>query len=365
MKARYSFVLGRKAKHGHYIELRATYNYKQVRISTGLQVRKDQWKGEVVNHESADNYNNHLRSMMRKIEDYEDRLRLTNQEFKVENISLALKSNTGSGDSFNDYIRQQIILDQGLSDSTYYNLNAALSALDKFKNTSFNEISSEWLRRFDNHLKSRGCQNNTIIEYHSRIHKYLLRAIEDDLFPAKNDPFRAVNIKKNPRKIKFLTKETIEKLMSLELEQRQKESLDVFIFSCYTGMGPADCRRFTKKHIRIEGGRKVIRMRRQKTDEEYIIPFFHIAEEIAERYNYKLPMGETYQIRLDLWAIGDVIGEHLHPYMARHTFAVWALENNVSMESLSHMMGHTDIKTTQIYGKITGRKVLADTSHLS
>jgi len=83
------------------------------------------------------------------------------------------------------------------------------------------------------------------------------------------------------------------------------------------------------------------------------------AMEILRKYDFKLPIISNYQYNLRLKVVQEIarIKQSLHSHMARHSFAVMALNMGVSIENLAKMMGHTDIKTTQIYAKVLNKSV--------
>ena len=97
----------------------------------------------------------------------------------------------------------------------------------------------------------------------------------------------------------------------------------------------------------------------KKTEEEYFLMLLKPAMEILRKYDFKLPIISNYQYNLRLKVVQEIarIKQSLHSHMARHSFAVMALNMGVSIENLAKMMGHTDIKTTQIYAKVLNKSV--------
>jgi len=108
-------------------------------------------------------------------------------------------------------------------------------------------------------------------------------------------------------------------------------------------------------------GKSIILDRRKKTDEDYYIVLLSPALAILKKYGYKLPLisNVRYNYYLKVVAQFAKIDKPLTTHMARHTFAVFALNHGIKIEVLAKMMGHTDIKTTQIYAKILDSSVEA------
>ena len=108
-----------------------------------------------------------------------------------------------------------------------------------------------------------------------------------------------------------------------------------------------------------KGSKFFIRDIRIKTEEEYFLMLLKPVMEILRKYDFKLPIISNYQYNLRLKVVQEIarIKQSLHSHMARHSFAVMALNMGVSIENLAKMMGHTDIKTTQIYAKVLNKSV--------
>lgn len=111
--------------------------------------------------------------------------------------------------------------------------------------------------------------------------------------------------------------------------------------------------------IEKRGSKYVIADRRVKTNEDYFIVLLTPAMDILKKYDFKLPImsNQKYNYYLKVAASFAKIDKSLTSHCARHTFAVFALNNKVPIEVVSKMLGHTNIKTTQIYAKILNSEV--------
>jgi Site-specific recombinase XerD len=158
-------------------------------------------------------------------------------------------------------------------------------------------------------------------------------------------------------------------LLNLELNlvsDRLENVRDLFIFSCFCGLAYIDVKKLRKEDIRTSfDGNLWIMGKREKTDVSFSIPLLDIPKRILEKYegtlpdNRILPVPSNQKLNAYLKEIGDLCGidKDLSFHLARHTFATLTLSKGVSIESVSKMLGHTNIRTTQIYARITDEKV--------
>ncbi|BAP31217.1 integrase family protein [Chryseobacterium sp. StRB126] len=148
---------------------------------------------------------------------------------------------------------------------------------------------------------------------------------------------------------------------------------DIFLFSCYTGLAYIDVKKLSKSNITLGiDGDKWIFTNRQKTDTSTRVPLLPLAQELILKYedhlecvnlNVLFPVLSNQKMNSYLKEIANVCGinKELTFHIARHTFATTVtLSNGVPIESVSKMLGHTNIKTTQHYAKILDQKVSDD-----
>ena len=165
------------------------------------------------------------------------------------------------------------------------------------------------------------------------------------------------------------------KVSSIKNSKTERLSLvrDIFLFSCFTGLAYIDVKNLTKSHISIGiNGEKWIFTHRQKTETASKIPIFTITQMIIDKYkdnsecdikNTLLPILSNQKMNSYLKEIAGVCGinKELTFHIARHTFATTVmLTNGVPIESVSKMLGHKNLKTTQHYAKVLDKKVSVD-----
>ncbi len=192
----------------------------------------------------------------------------------------------------------------------------------------------------------------------------------------EKDPF--YNFKLRPKTIdkEFLSKDEIDKLIETDFSiSRLSQVRDVFIFSCYTGLAYVDVAKLKEDDIVIGmDGRRWIKVKRTKTKTLSSIPLLPMAEQIISKYatlpkheNKLLPVYSNQKTNGYLKEIGDLTGitKKLTFHMARHTFATTVtLSNGVPIESVSKMLGHKSLKTTQHYAKVLDSKLSEDMKKL-
>jgi integrase len=148
--------------------------------------------------------------------------------------------------------------------------------------------------------------------------------------------------------------------------KRLEQVRDIFIFSCFCGLAYIDIAHLTTDNIRtgFDGDAWIIG-ERKKTGVKYRVPLLEVPAAMIEKYRGAMPNGlllpviSNQKMNAYLKEIADICGinKTLSFHVARHSFATLTLTKGVSIESVSKMLGHTDIKTTQIYARITDNKI--------
>lgn len=223
----------------------------------------------------------------------------------------------------------------------------------------FTDVTTANIMHYDNFLHGKYNKQTTIHGYHKRLKRYINEAIKYDLL--KDNPYNKLKFERGKSEgIKYLTLEQIKQIQGLKTASESIERVrDLFVFQCFTGLSYADLFNFDFSGVIKKGNKFFIRDVRVKTEEEYFLMLLKPAMEILQKYDFKLPVISNYQYNLRLKVVQELarIKQNLHSHMARHSFAVMALNMGVSIENLAKMMGHTDIKTTQIYAKVLNKSV--------
>jgi len=219
-------------------------------------------------------------------------------------------------------------------------------------------------------------ENNTVMKHIQRLRKMVTLAYKMEWID--KDPF----IKFKPTYIKnereFLREDELQTIIEKEFDiERLTLVKDLFVFSCYTGLAYIDVMKLNDDNIAIgiDGGHWII-TNRQKTKSKVKIPILPIAEELIGKYKGNIKTKKTktlfpnisnQKLNSYLKEIADLCGikKNLTFHIARHTFATTiTLSNGVPIETVSKLLGHTKIATTQIYAKVIERKVSDDMQSL-
>ena len=173
----------------------------------------------------------------------------------------------------------------------------------------------------------------------------------------ERDPFANYRFKWKQVSRDFLSEEELASIMEKKMETPTLEAVrDIFIFSCFTGLVYIDIANLRESDIATKSGKRWIVTSRHKTGVSCNIPLLEVPQKILQKYEGKdkkgrlLPILSNQKMNAYLKEIADVCGieKNLTCHVARHTFATLMLSLGVSMESVSRMLGHTNIKTTQM-----------------
>ncbi len=219
-------------------------------------------------------------------------------------------------------------------------------------------------------------QSNTAHKYIKNLKKIMNMAVGLDWIPS--NPFNQFKCSYTSPEREILNQEEINILINKKLHtSRLEEVRDVFIFCCYTGFAYSDVYEFRKNAV-MKGldGNLWLSTLRQKTGTKESVPLLPTALEIIEKYrNHEyctkydklLPVNSNQRYNAYLKEIADICGidKKLTSHIARHTFATTiTLANGVPIETVSKMLGHSSIRTTQIYAKVVEQKVSDDMQQL-
>lgn len=181
------------------------------------------------------------------------------------------------------------------------------------------------------------------------------------------NPFARFRFTKNIRPREYLTENELKLLMNHEFEDKALAfTRDVFVFSAFTGLAFIDMKELKHEHILDFNGCKWIVSKRHKTNTLYQVKLLDTPYQILSKYRhhgeYVFGHMEYCTMAKRIHRVMKEVGirKRISFHCARHTFAVLALNKGMPIESLSRMLGHTNITTTQIYAKITLQKLDED-----
>jgi integrase len=272
--------------------------------------------------------------------------------------------------------RMKSLIGKSSTNGNYKNYKTTLKSLEAFipfrykvADIPLNDLSQRFINDFVEYLMtSQNCGNNGAMKHVQRFKKIINFAISNEWI--NKNPFNGYKVKFQKKERDFLSKEELMQLDQLHLScARLSKVLDIFLFSCYTGLSYVDVQQLTGNEI-VKGidGCKWIISRREKTKVRLSIPLLPKALEILTKYNSGqegriFPLISNQKMNDYLKEITDLAGIHkrITFHSARHTFATTVtLSNNVPIETVSKLLGHTNLRTTQIYSRVLENKIAQD-----
>ncbi len=347
------------------IEVRIQGTNKCTYISTGIHLFKNQFS--FTNGFTCKGVTNALgiTAKARRIYNQVEAFVLSEDCKKIEDVKNWKKPKANAG-SFINFIRQELSK-KDISYDTAKNDRVLIRQLEAFgKINTFQDLTYENISEFDVFLRKTIKASSTLNKRHSNLKHYIRQAINMELIT--KDPY--VHFKMPSKKSKdpiYLTESEIKKITEyVPVNEKLEKIKDIFLFQIFTGMAYVDMQSFTEEDISEMEGYKVIRSNRKKTDEYFVSLFLPEAESIAEKYDYDLPKisNQKYNDYLKLLAAGAGINKNLTTHTARHTYATYLLNKGIPIETVSRAMGHSNIKQTQHYAKLLGKKIIDDMKKL-
>ncbi|MDH6311160.1 site-specific recombinase XerD [Dysgonomonas sp. PFB1-18] len=232
------------------------------------------------------------------------------------------------------------------------------------------DVRYDLIRSYEVFLLTKGkCAHNTMVRHMRYLKQVITDAVKSHYL--LQDPFNGITLSSQRGKRKYLTEPELLKLLETTFESDLlNEAKDVFIFCCFTGLAYIDVKNLKESDIvQYADGKKYIIKDRKKTGNESFIPLLDVPQRILNKYENMrkeikglLPVRACQNMNIYLKEIAGLCGiqKNLTTHCGRHTYATLMLTKGVSLESVSRMLGHTDIKTTQIYAKILNEKVIGD-----
>jgi site-specific recombinase XerD len=243
----------------------------------------------------------------------------------------------------------------------------------KVSDLEITKLNYEFLSEYEFYLRSvRKCAHNSTMKYLSNFKKIVHLCVKKDWL--SKDPFYGFKLVKKEVNKEFLTQGELQALTNKKIDIKRLDFVrDIFLFSCYTGLSYADVHKLKRSEIAIGvDGQKWIFTYRQKEGTPSKIPLLPGALAIVKKYidhpmcvnkGLVLPVLSNQKMNGYLKEIADLCGiqKAITFHCARHTFATTVtLSNGVPIETVSKMLGHTNLRTTQHYAKILDRKVAED-----
>ena len=368
---------------------RITINGRRLDNSTGKFVDPSKWHPEMSkmrgNSEEARLINGHLDNLRTKILIAEKELNKKDIPVNLEtlkNMLLGPKERqrllVPIFEEHNNKIKELLGIEY--APGTYERYQTSLKHTKDFLNWKYSisdiditKIDHAFITDYEFYLRSvRKCANNTAVKYIKNFNKIIKLCLANDWL--EKNPF--ANYKSKVKEVErvYLSEGEIQNIINKDFKtERLSLVRDIFLFSCFTGLAYIDVKNLTKSHISIGiDGEKWIFTHRQKTESASKIPILPLTQMIIDKYEDNpqsvnqeklLPILSNQKMNAYLKEIATVcnIEKELTFHIARHTFATTVtLTNGVPIESVSKMLGHKNLRTTQHYAKVLDKKVSED-----
>ena len=368
---------------------RITINGRRLDNSTGKFVDPSKWHPEMSkmrgNSEEARLINGHLDNLRTKILIAEKELNKKDIPVNLETLKNMLLGTKERQrllipifEEHNNKIKELLGIEY--APGTYERYQTSLKHTKDFLNWKYNisdiditKIDHAFITDYEFYLRSvRKCANNTAVKYIKNFNKIIKLCLANDWL--EKNPF--ANYKSKVKEVErvYLSEGEIQNIINKDFKtERLSLVRDIFLFSCFTGLAYIDVKNLTKSHISIGiDGDKWIFTHRQKTESASKIPVLPVTQMIIDKYadhpqaineEKLLPILSNQKMNAYLKEIAAVceIEKELTFHIARHTFATTVtLTNGVPIESVSKMLGHKNLRTTQHYAKVLDKKVSED-----
>jgi len=375
------------------IYLRLTVNSNRAEVSTSKKIEPEHWD----NHservkgrsESARIINAQLTNLKNKVEKYFLKLDGSDERVSVQQLVVELKGKGANQMTLMEAYkhhnkRVEDLVGIDYSPLTLKRYKSSLNSVEKFLNYVYHktdirlcDLKHEFIEDYHTYLKAtKNLMHNSAAKNIKNLFRVINLTVLNKWLPM--NPFKnfSCSYKENYRKC--LTQEDIDILYNKNLLiKRLNQVRDVYIFQIYTGLSYSDMVKLKPDDLQTGiDGEKWIIILREKTGVRSSIPILPRALEVIRKYEQDpatlekgilLPICSNQRMNGYLKEIASLCGieKNLTTHLARHTFATTiTLTNGVPIESVSKMLGHTNIRTTQIYSKVIDSKVSHDMKQL-
>lgn len=378
-KIRYRLVYNRQKslnKQGTaLVQIEAYLNKRKAYFKTNVYLKPENWSKEgaqVINHPQSNELNALLYEHILELQAIELSYWKRGIDATLSSLKEAVKKGIRPSVSFLKFAKT-VIENSDRKEGTKENLFSTVSALKEFRAVvDFTDITYAFLKDFDLFLRNKGLQTNTIAKHMRQLRTLVNEAINQGYICQEAYPFRKFKIKKEKKEHHFLLPEELDKLENLKLPKQKNNNqhvLDAFLFCCYVGLRFSDFKQLTYKHTVSIDGKEWLILNSIKTGVKLNIPLYILfngkALRILKKYNSVeefANLGCNSDTNRILQKLGSMAGieKKFTYHTARHTCATLLLHQGVPITSVQRLLGHTSVKTTQIYSEVMDETLIND-----
>lgn len=373
------------------VYIRITLQNERMQYPSGQYLSEKHWDDKAQKahkFKEASTVNGMLNTAKANINQAISQLYMSKTEVTLDNIRLLLKGEAVEetrtflqvAQEHNENFEKQV--GKKYSYGSYKNYKTTLKYLIDFvpmycgkKDMPLKAVNYKFCEAYFTYLcTKKTCHVNGANKQIQRVKKIINYAIRSGYLQA--NPMATYTVEYTPVNKVALNMAEIDRLAGLSLQRDVLKSVrDVFLMQCYTGLAYADIRQLSKSHISIgDNGTQWIRMKRQKTSVSFAVPLLPAALAILDKYMPNsdpetplLPVITNQKMNENLKLLQELAGisKNLTTHLARHSFATLTLNYGVPISSVSRMLGHTKLSTTQIYAKVLEGTIDEDMKLLS
>lgn len=375
LKIRYRLVYNRKNKLNNQgtalVQVEAKLNQRNIYLTTNLYLRPDHWDkttAQVINHPQAIELNAMLFEFLIHLQGIELGFWKRGIQPTLALLRDAVRKKAPATISFPAFAKSSIN-SSDKRDSTKENLLTTVGQLEQFRpGLDFADLTYTFLKDFEAWLREQGKSVNTVAKHLRQLRTLINEAINDGYMPADAYPFHKFKIRQEKGRHEFLTPDELRRLEAVQSDQN-RHVLDAFLFCCYTGLRFSDfCALSTDKIVMMNRSRWLV-LTMLKTTIEIKLPlsllFDGKALQIIDRYSSieelaAIPCNSETNKQLTAIATSAGIKKHFTFHTARHTCATLLIHQGVPITTVQKLLGHTSVKTTQIYSEVIPNTLITD-----
>lgn len=375
-KIKYRLVYNRKKqlnKQGTaLVQVEASLNQRKVYFKTNIYLKPEHWDkrtSQVIVHPQANDLNAMLFEFVLHLQGVELALWKRGVPATLSLLKDAMKKNRPVNVTFPVFAKEYVT-HSDRRESTKENLYTTITVLQEFRpGLDFKDITYTFLKDFEVYLREKGNGVNTVAKHLRQLRTLVNEAINQGYIHADAYPFRKFKIKQEKGRHEFLTPDELKKLENLEVSDRKlRHVLDAFLFCCYVGLRFSDFCQLKQSNFIKVNGKKWLHFKSIKTGIELHLPLHLLFEgkalAILDKYNIAefASLGSNSEVNKCLAQITMMarIKKHVTYHTARHTCATLLIHQGVPITTVQRLLGHTSVKTTEIYSEILSNTIVKD-----
>lgn len=348
------------------VQVEVLYERRKKYFTTGVKVMKNQWSAKtgVCNRFDMAELNRRIGMVKARIDAAVNGVMEDGGAFSFERLERCLAVAQEREKTFIEFVSERIDGRSDIRESTKKTQRKLVGSLEEFGRIKyFSDLNRKNIMDYDDFLHSKGIRQSTVWSYHKFMKTYVNDAINRGLLDS--NPYAGFAVKRGESEHgRWLSAEELD---MLEAARMPTESLgrarDLFVLQCLTGLAYSDLMKADFSKAKEEGGICYLEGDREKTGAAFCAVLLPKAMEIIKRFGGKLPSlsNQQYNMRLKVVADAAGIGKPIASHWGRRTRAMLLLNRGVSMETVSKVLGHTSIRTTEsAYAKLLSKAVVEE-----